>query len=217
MAVIFLLLLLNPIWIHLTRYNVPLNIWTKDYSGPVLSTFPAILAFILTHLATLEDPLDLPKTIINCHSMVLMNYVILQDSTWMQILTNKTQSIIFGSGEFHSLRLYSYLMMVWALWNAFKSWLSGKRISRTNRAVLLVLLVLSLSSFTIYSSLGITQAKDKSNTPQKFHEPTSNQVYTILARQESITGFVAVVDLPTPKHGNIRIMRCDHTILGLAI
>lgn len=37
--------------------------------------------------------------------------------------------------------------------------------------------------------------------------------YKIIARKESTTGFLSVSELPT-KYGPIRILRCDHSILG---
>ncbi|KAJ3274807.1 hypothetical protein HDV01_002011 [Terramyces sp. JEL0728] len=78
---------------------------------------------------------------------------------------------------------------------------------KTKRVYLGIVILLALVSNIFYKSIGIGQCTI--NSPAK---PGGSNI-RILEHAESLIGYVSVVDTPS-EYGPIRLMRCDHSILG---
>jgi hypothetical protein len=83
---------------------------------------------------------------------------------------------------------------------------SGPRSRRFLLALVTLLIVLSLPY--VSSLLSINQCSPKSDTKFRFDDD-----HYLWAHAESNTGFVSVVQIKT-EYGPVKVMRCDHTILG---
>jgi hypothetical protein len=84
--------------------------------------------------------------------------------------------------------------------------------SRPSLFIFTAFVILSIISPYIYAGLGILQCLGSSDSSLKNHH--SKNAISVLASSESTCGFVSVVDYPTPSHGVVRLLKCDHTILG---
>ncbi|KAJ3295193.1 hypothetical protein HK104_002927 [Borealophlyctis nickersoniae] len=132
----------------------------------------------------------------------------------------------------------STAMAVWALWHGFvpetaknsqlyqkigrsKQKKDGKKdrkkpvsvqqpacgVSRSLQIQLLFMVLIALGA-TSWTQFGGVPQCAKGNYPQ-----TSESSFQILARADSNTGYVSVIEDPT-KYEGVRVMRCDHSILG---
>ena len=183
---ISLLMLANPFFVFSTRrFTAVLG----PYYGPILSSFPFCLALALVNYDSAR------ASLLSCCWIIAFEAFVFTTFADSQPMLSSFIDLINRLPACSILRLANIFLLA-----------SNSKLLRKRR--LYSLLFLAFSSNYLYRILGINQAQLPSNVPVEF---ALNQ--SVLARSESNTGFVSVV-VTSSFHGLIKVMRCDHSILG---
>ncbi|KAJ3324960.1 hypothetical protein HDV06_005548 [Boothiomyces sp. JEL0866] len=180
------LLLVSPLFMYYTRSFS--STWGPEY-GPVLSTIPLLLSNAL--FATNYGIVKVYGIIILVPSFLLLQQI---DINFLHKYLSTCDSLVLSN-------------IIFSMSSALLIYISDSKHATRLKIYVTMVIILSLGSYNLYTLAGISQCTINRPLNQGTLE------YTVLEHAESNTGFVSVIDIPS-EYGPIRIMRCDHTILG---
>lgn len=192
-----LLLSVPTLQLYLFRYSRQLGASTGPLISGLVTSFPLTLIAALVASKRLARKIDDSVLFDGVKYKAMWIGIIPQIITTMvSLIAYKTSNIftnILSRTIFARSRLALYYLLA----------TSQALISPSKYLLLAALPMLHTFSFSVYSPLPYSNTY--LNTTLQHHG------YSLMARQESITGYISVLD---NKNDGFRVMRCDHSLLG---
>lgn len=189
-TMITILIMFQPIYAHLVRHS------SKEWGpsiGPVLSSIPMELAIMLSTYCIYKAFRGLGVPIILSLIPTILNvfFVNIELPVWT-----------FSCGSFGLAAAITCLAGIVEC---------ARRATKSK--LITFFIIMSLFNIFFAPFMGLLGIGQCTSIMTHSHLKHLNENTTVLARKESISGFISVVDLES-EYGLLRLLRCDHSILG---